>query len=214
MRYVLKRLFGEEFKELLLLNLMTAALCLPLVTAGPALLALTGTMIKILDNHCNLSRVKEFWGLFKEKFWSGVLMEVCVGAYAALLAWCISLTQAVQRGSGILLAAVMLAGFLAAIISVCLAAVLAGTELKFGEALWNAACLALGRLPRAMLAAVFFYGLGYAAVLLYPISVLLYVTVMISCTQILTIAALWPALDELVLHTSDNKMLDERDEKH
>jgi len=203
MRYVFKRLFGEEFKELVLLNLLTAALCLPVVTAGPALLALTGTMINILDNRCGLSRVKEFRSLFKEKFWKGVALEACVGAYGALLVWCVSLARAVPRGSGILLAAVMLAGFLAAIVSVCLTAVLAGTELKFGEALWNAACLALGRLPRAALAAAFAYGLGYAAILLYPISVLLYVILMISCTQVLVVAALWPALDELILPDSD-----------
>ena len=48
MKSVLKRLFGEEFNNLLAMNLITAVLCVPVVTAGPALLALMGTLIKIM----------------------------------------------------------------------------------------------------------------------------------------------------------------------
>lgn len=43
----IKRLFGEEFNSLLLLNLITAALTLPVVTLGPALVALYGTLYKL-----------------------------------------------------------------------------------------------------------------------------------------------------------------------
>ena len=64
----IKRLFGEEFNSLLFLNLITAALMLPVVTIGPAVVALHGTLFKILDDSCGRSRVKEFWGLFKKKF--------------------------------------------------------------------------------------------------------------------------------------------------
>lgn len=68
----IKRLFGEEFNTLLFLNLLTAALMLPVVTIGPALLALNGTLIKILDNTCDIRRVREYWRLFKKKFWKGI----------------------------------------------------------------------------------------------------------------------------------------------
>ena len=76
MKYVLKRLFGEEFNNLLLLNLLTVGLCIPVVTAGPAILAMKGTLVKILDDRCDLRRIHEFWGLFKKKFWKGLLFEV------------------------------------------------------------------------------------------------------------------------------------------
>ena len=41
MRYAIKRLFGEEFNNLLFLNLLVTLLCIPVITIGPALLALT-----------------------------------------------------------------------------------------------------------------------------------------------------------------------------
>lgn len=78
MKYVLKRLFGEEFNNLLLLNLLTVGLCIPVVTAGPAILAMKGTLVKILDDRCDLRRIHEFWGLFKKKFWKGLLFEGAV----------------------------------------------------------------------------------------------------------------------------------------
>lgn len=199
MRYVLKRLFGEELTNLLLLNLLTAAFCLPVITAGPAVLALNGTLIKIVDNRCDLNRIKEFWGLFKKKFLPGVLMELIVAAYAGLLIWCASLVRILERGGKILLILIMLAGLLAAVVSVCLSKILACVQGRFGENFWNAVCMALGCLPRALLAAAFVYGLGYAAVLLYPISILLYAIAMLSVMATLSLSALWPPLQELVL---------------
>ena len=106
MKYVLKRLFGEEFNNLLLLNLLTVGLCIPVVTAGPAILAMKGTLVKILDDRCDLRRVHEFWGLFKKKFWKGLLFEVLFILYGMMLLWCKSLADnvggsAVSRdGSG------------------------------------------------------------------------------------------------------------------
>lgn len=45
MKTAIKRLFGEEFNNLLFLNLLTVLFCLPVVTIGPTLLALNGTLI-------------------------------------------------------------------------------------------------------------------------------------------------------------------------
>lgn len=103
MKYVLKRLFGEEFNNLLLLNLLTVGLCIPVVTAGPAILAMKGTLVKILDDRCDLRRIHEFWGLFKKKFWKGLLFEVLFILYGMMLLWCRSLADNVggqRRGGG------------------------------------------------------------------------------------------------------------------
>ena len=100
MKYVLKRLFGEEFNNLLLLNLLTVGLCIPVVTAGPAILAMKGTLVKILDDRCDLRRIHEFWGLFKKKFWKGLLFEVLFILYGMMLLWCKSLADNVGGSAG------------------------------------------------------------------------------------------------------------------
>ena len=120
MKYVLKRLFGEEFNNLLLLNLLTVGLCIPVVTAGPAILAMKGTLVKILDDRCDLRRIHEFWGLFKKKFWKGLLFEVLFILYGMMLLWCKSLADNVGGSAGRpLLYAAALGGLLACIVSVC-----------------------------------------------------------------------------------------------
>ena len=102
MKAVMKRLFGEEFNNLLAMNLITAALCVPVVTAGPALLALLGTLIKIMDDRCSLSRVKEYKALFQKKFWKGVALEAVMLTYGAAMVWCLSLGSALGEGGTVL----------------------------------------------------------------------------------------------------------------
>lgn len=150
MKYVLKRLFGEEFNNLLLLNLLTVGLCIPVVTAGPAILAMKGTLVKILDDRCDLRRIHEFWGLFKKKFWKGLLFEVLFILYGMMLLWCKSLADNVGGSAGRpLLYAAALGGLLACIVSVCAVTILASVQMPFSQAMWNALCLAIGRLPRS-----------------------------------------------------------------
>ena len=173
MKYVLKRLFGEEFNNLLLLNLLTVGLCIPVVTAGPAILAMKGTLVKILDDRCDLRRIHEFWGLFKKKFWKGLLFEVLFILYGMMLLWCKSLADNVGGSAGRPLRyAAALGGLLACIVSVCAVTILASVQMPVSQAMWNALCLAIGRLPRSLASAVCVFGLAYAAFLLYPYSLL------------------------------------------
>ena len=203
MLYVIKRLFREEFNNLLFLNLLTAALCLPVVTIGPALLALTGTLVKIADDRCHISRIREFWGLFKSKFWHGVLFELLLAAYAFVLLWSQSLALELSDGSDFVLILTFMFTVLAAAVSVSVAAILASVRAPFGQSLWNGLLMALGRFPRAGLSALCVYGMLYAGFLLYPISLIPAIVIMISVTAVLSLACIWPALDELVLSTHD-----------
>ena len=145
---VLKRLFGEEFNNLLVLNLITAALFVPIITIGPAILALKGTLIKVMDGRCALSRVQEYKSLFKKKFWRGVLLEVLFALYALVILWCKTLSDQIGQAGRPLLYVAVLAGALAALVSVCTASILSCVQMPFTQALWNGVCLALGRLPR------------------------------------------------------------------
>lgn len=204
MKSVLKRLFGEEFNNLLAMNLITAVLCVPVVTAGPALLALMGTLIKIMDNRCSLSRVKEYKALFKKKFWKGVQLEAVLLAYGAAMVWCLSLGSALGEQGVVLRVAAMAALFLAGVVSVPVALILAAVEIPFHTAFWNGVCLALGRFPRAILSALCVYGAAALGVLFYPISLVLFIVIMISTTAVVSLAILWPAFYALVLDTCDS----------
>ena len=203
MLYVIKRLFREEFNSLLFLNLIVAALCIPVVTIGPALLALTGTLVKIADDRCDLNRIKEFWGLFKSKFWHGVLLELLVAGYAFVLLWSQSLALELSDGSDFVLILTLLFTILAATVSVSTATILASIRAPFGECLWNGLLMALGRFPRVLLSALCVYGMLYVGILLYPISLVPVIAIMISVTAVLNLACIWPALDELVLSSRE-----------
>lgn len=203
MRYVIKRLFGEEFNTLLFLNLIVMLLCLPVVTIGPALLALTGTLVKIVDDRSQINRVKEFWSLFKSKFWKGILFELLLVGYAFLLLWSQSLALQLNDGKDFVLLLTLLFSILAAAVSVSTATILASVKASFGQCLWNGLLLAVGRFPRVALSALCVYGMLYVAFLLYPISLVPMMIIMISVTAVLSLACIWPALDELVLSTCE-----------
>lgn len=193
----IKRLFGEEFNSLLLLNLITAALTLPVVTLGPALVALYGTLYKVLDDTCDRSRVRQFWTLFKAKFWKGVLLELTVGGYGAMLLWCSALAGKLGDRGLVLWMVTVLMGSWAALSSVCVCQLLAATEQPFGTALWNGICLALGRLPLSLPAALSTYGVLLVCYLLYPISILPLAVILLSAMAALAVSILTPAVQEL-----------------
>ena len=203
MRYAIKRLFGEEFNNLLFLNLLVTLLCIPVITIGPALLALTGTLVKILDDRCQINRVKEFWSLFKSKFLAGVLFEILLAAYAFLLLWSQSLALQLGEGKDFVLVLTFLFTVLAAMVSVSTAVILASVKAPFSQCLWNGLILAVGRFPRVAMSAVCVYGMLYVGFLLYPISMVPLMIIMISTTAVLSLACIWPALDELVLSACD-----------
>lgn len=205
MRYIIKRLFGEEFNTLLFLNLLVTLLCIPVVTVGPALLALTGTLIKIADDRCQINRIKEFWSLFKSKFWHGVFFELLVAGYAFVLLWSQSLALQLSDGSDFVLVLTLLFSLLAAAVSVSTGTILASVKAPFGQCLWNGFLMAVGRFPRVALSALCVYGMLYLALMLYPISLVPMMIIMISVTAVLSLACIWPALDELVLSVTEEE---------
>lgn len=204
MKAVMKRLFGEEFNNLLAMNLITAALCVPVVTAGPALLALLGTLIKIMDDRCSLSRVKEYKALFQKKFWKGAALEAVMLTYGAAMVWCLSLGSALGEGGTVLRVVAMAALFVACVVSVPVAMILSGVEMPFTQAFWNGVCLALGRFPRAALSALCAYGAVALGVLFYPISLVLFIVILISAVAVVSLAILWPAFRPLVLDACED----------
>lgn len=206
----IKRLFGEEFNSLLFLNLLTVALMLPIITIGPAVLALNGTLIKILNDTCARKRIGEYWGLFKKKFWKGVLLELGVGSYGAILLWCASVADQQNERGVVLWAITVLMGFLASLAGICVCQILATTELRFIDALWNGVCLTLGRLPQVLLAALGTYGALVICYLLYPVSILPLAVILLSAMAALSVSVLFPSIKELVMDASPEETQDDK----
>lgn len=200
MTSIIKRLFGEELGTLLILNLMTVACSLPVITLVPAVTALWGVLIRILSGRCDLDRKKAYWSLFKANLRRGILVELLLAAYGLLLLWCFSLADKLGDSAMVLRIAALAVSFLAAAVSVWLLLLLASSRsMPLPDALWNAVCLALGRLPRSLLAVLSTYGLSYCVFLLYPVSLLPLLAIIPSCMAVLTVAACYQPLRELVL---------------
>lgn len=200
---LLKRFFCEELKTLLLVNILTIAFSLPLVTAGPALLAMNGVLIRVADDRCGVSRWEEFWSVFKAKFWRGVLLEALAGLYLLAMLWSAALAGALEgAGRAAVWAFLSISLFLAATASVYLVPLLADSHIPFFQALWDSVFLAFARLPRSVLAAAAVYGLAYGFLLLYPISILPYGMFVAAAAAAVSIAVVWPAVDELIFPES------------
>lgn len=146
-----------------------------------------------------MSRVQTYWSVLKRKFWQGIAFECLLAAYGLMLLWSFSMAEMLEKGAIALMAVSLSVGFAAAMVSVCLCLILAGVQMKFRTALWNAVCLAFGRMPRAALATVLTYGIVYAFILLYPASILPYLVLFLSSTAALSLAVMWPAYQKYVL---------------
>ena len=194
-----KRLVTEEFNALMMMNLMVVLLCLPVITIGPALLALSGTMIKILDDRCRQSPVKEFWCTFRDKFWVGIAYEAVFAGYAFILLWAQSMGLALGEDGEFVLVLTLIVGIFAAMVSVTTLLIAAGVRQSFFHSLWNGLLLALGRFPQTLLSTFCVYGMVYLGFLLYPISLVPMMVIMISVTAALSLSCLWPAYQSNIL---------------
>lgn len=200
---LLKRFFCEEWKTLLLVNILAAVFSLPLITAGPALLAMNGVLIRLADGRCGISRWEEFWSVFKGKFWRGIQLEALAGLYLLAMLWSVALADNLEgTGRAAVWLFLSLSLFLAATASVYLVPLLADSRIPFFQALWDAVFLAAARLPRSILAAAAVYGLAYGFLLLYPISVLPYAMFAAAAAAAVSTAVVWPAIDKLIFSES------------
>lgn len=197
--YLLKRLFLEEWSTLLVVNIMAVLLSLPLVTIGPALLAMNGVLTRLADDRFAGSTKDVFLSVFKEKFWRGIQLEALVFLYALPMLWCVAVADTLEGTSQMLLNGTLWVSlFLAAITSVYLVPLLCDSDSPFFKALWDSLLLAFARLPQSILAAVCVYGLMYGFWLLYPISILFYAMIVLAAAAALSIAFTWPVIDELI----------------
>ena len=195
----LKRLFLEEWKTLLMVNVLFTIASLPILTVGPALLAMNGVLTRVADDRSGCACWAEFWNVFKAKFWRGIQLEVIGGAYLFTVLWSGAVAQRLDTaGQTAMWLCLSLSVFLAAMVSVYLVPLLADSDLPFFRCLWNGVLLSFVRLPRTLLAMAAVYGLLYLFVLLYPVSVLPYAMLVLAVAAAISTAVVWPAVNALI----------------
>lgn len=196
---ILKRLFSEEWKTLLEINVMAAVLALPVITAGPALLAMYGVLVRLADDRCDGSRRAEFWTLFKAKFLHGVLVEVIAAAYGFAMFWCLAVAGQLSGAQQLVLRVLsFLSLFLAAGTGAFLIPLLGGAKMRFSAAFWNALRLAFGCLPRTLLSLVATGAVILFGAALFPMSVVPLAVFVVAAGAAVSVAVVWPAIDELI----------------
>lgn len=201
---ILKRLFMEEWKTLMVVNLLTAVCSLPLFTIGPAILAMNGVLTRVADDRCGISRVDEFKSVFKAKFWRGLQLEILTALFLLMLIWGVALADVLEGPRQTVLMVCIFASLgLAAMTSVYFIPLLCDSKIPFFQALWNSVFLALGYLPRTLLAVVGGYGILIVFILLLPVSFPLLLAFAVAAAAACSIAVTWPAIDTTVFEEED-----------
>lgn len=171
--------------DLLILNLLTLVLSLPLITLGPAVTAMNDIVIHIVRGEEGYT-VKPYFQSFKANFKKGALLSLILVAAAGLLYFDYLAALAfipVMRipiiAIGIIILAVAFYAF----------GLLARYENTFGATLKNAAMLAVGNFPRTLFMVVCTAGLwvlcinyfkiGFPVLLLFGLSLPCYVNILL-----------------------------------
>lgn len=171
--------------DLLLVNLLTVVLSIPVVTIGPAFIAMHDIVIRIVRGEEGYT-VKPYFQAFAANFKQGLLMSLVLAVsgaflyfdYLAALAYIPELKVAIIA-IGIIILAIAFYAF----------ALLARYENTFGASLKNAAVLAVGYFPRTLLmvicsiglwlVCIHFYQFGIPILLLFGLSLPCYVNVLL-----------------------------------
>lgn len=204
----LKRLFWEDWKKLLLLNVLTVICSLPVVTIGPAILALNGTLIRMIDDRCGLSIVNEFATIFKAKFWRGIIFEALTASYVFFVIWGIAAADVMDGTIQSVMVICLIATIvLSSMVSVYLVPLLADSKIAFANAVWTAVGVAIARLPKTLLAIFGAYGVILVFMTLYPISLLLYAVALLSTSAAIMVSVVWPVLEELLFSEESTQLI-------
>lgn len=153
--------------DLLVLNLLTLVLSLPLITLGPAVTAMNDIVIRLVRNEEGYI-LKPYFRAFRANLKKGVLLSLLLEAVAAFLyldylAACATV-PALRTG-------VFALGVIVLAAAVYAFALLAHFENSFGATLKNALALAVGYFPRTLLMVLFTVGFWLACIHFFQIGI-------------------------------------------
>ena len=171
--------------DILIINLLTVVLCIPVVTIGPAFIAMNDMIIRILRKEEGYI-IKPYFQSVKANFKKGALMSLLLVVAGGLLVADYFAASAFIPELKVVIIAI---GVILLAISFYAFALFARYENTFGATLKNAAVLFVGYFPRTLvmvicsvglwLVCTSFYRIGAPVLLLFGFSLPCYINIML-----------------------------------
>lgn len=171
--------------DLLILNLLTMVLCIPIITMGPAVIAMNDIVIHIVRGEEGYT-VKPYFQSFKANFKQGMILGLILVAAAGILYLDY---LAAQMYIPIMRAPIIAIGVIILAIAFYTFGMLARYENTLRGTIKNAAMLAVGNFPRTLfmvicavglwLICIHFYQFGIPILLLFGLSLPCYVNILL-----------------------------------
>ena len=171
--------------DLLILNLLTMVLCIPIITMGPAVTAMNDIVIHIVRGEEGYT-VKPYFQSFKANFKQGMILGLIPVAAAGILYLDY---LAAQMYIPIMRAPIIAIGVIILAIAFYAFGMLARYENTLRGTMKNAAMLAVGNFPRTLfmvvcavglwLVCIHFYKFGIPILLLFGLSLPCYVNILL-----------------------------------
>lgn len=167
--------FLNKVFDMLVLNFLVLLLCIPVVTAGPAIASMYYIALKEVRDEEGYV-VKPFFKFFKKNFKQGLILELIVAAAAAVMtADVYVMYQWTQKESGFLLSLLfaLIIGFalVCAVTAVYIFPMLAKFDNSVKKLVTNSLVMAIRHLPQSVLMVLIVAGCG-VLVYINPISLL------------------------------------------
>lgn len=165
--------FMEKLFDLIVLNILTLLLCVPIVTAGPAITALYYVAMKIVRDEEGYV-FKDFFKSFKQNFNQGFVIELILVACVAFLTFDINVTYQWMNNDGGLLVRLLFFALVGLALVVVVTAVyvfpvLAKFDNTVKKVIINSAMMATRHLSFTILMIVIYVAMG-VAIYIYPIT--------------------------------------------
>ena len=171
--------------DLLILNLLTMVLCIPIITMGPAVIAMYDIVIHIVRGEEGYT-VKPYFQSFKANFKQGMILGLILVAAAGILYLDY---LAAQMYIPIMRAPIIAIGVIILAIAFYAFGMLARYENTLRGTMKNAAMLAVGNFPRTLfmvvcavglwLICIHFYRFGIPILLMFGLSLPCYVNILL-----------------------------------
>ena len=166
----------REWWDLLRLNVLFIAACLPLVTVPAAYAAAVSVCVAMIEDR-NVYLWRDFWAAFRAKFWISTFGGVCLATAGGLVWFALPVYAAQAKDNLIFAAPFAVAASLAVLLPLFAAGFFAALAKAEGSPLGQVARIAglavLARPLQGLAALAVVAGLWLAHVLFYPVSVFL-----------------------------------------
>ncbi len=167
------RFMGKVF-DMILLDILTLIVCIPIVTMGPALTALYYVTLKIVRDEEGYV-VRGFFKSFKQNFKQGFLLELIVAAAAIILYFDLGVVYNWMGQNGsilirLLFYALVGLALLSVVTAVYIFPILAKFDNPVKKVLVNSVMMAVRHLPNSILMVVVIIAAG-VSIYIYPIMI-------------------------------------------